>query len=30
VDGLFSDYPERVIIARTQLAAQATSPQQTG
>jgi glycerophosphoryl diester phosphodiesterase len=30
VDGLFSDYPERVIIARAQLAALATSPQQTG
>ena len=29
VDGLFSDYPERVIIARTQLAMQMTS-QQTG
>ena len=29
VDGLFSDYPERVIIARAQLAAQA-EPQQTG
>ncbi len=29
VDGLFSDYPERVIIARAQLAAQAV-PQQTG
>jgi len=25
VDGLFSDYPERVIIARAQLAAQATT-----
>src|SRR5512146_1058442 len=29
VDGLFSDYPERVIIARAQLAAQ-IAPQQTG
>ncbi|HEY1387418.1 MAG TPA: glycerophosphodiester phosphodiesterase family protein [Ktedonobacterales bacterium] len=29
VDGLFSDYPERVIIARAQLAAQA-APQQAG
>jgi len=29
VDGLFSDYPERVIIARAQLAAQA-EPRQTG
>lgn len=29
VDGLFSDYPERVIIARTQMAAQA-APQQAG
>ncbi len=29
VDGLFSDYPERVIIARAQMAAQ-SSPQQAG
>ncbi len=32
VDGLFSDYPERVIVARAQLAAQTAqvAPQQTG
>ena len=29
VDGIFTDYPERVIIARAQMAAQA-APQQAG